>query len=147
LNRAALIVNAGPFRCALPLCSVAETMRPLPIRSFSNTPAFVCGASIIRGEALPVVDLARLLGAAETKIGRFVVIRVDPRKVALAVETVVGVKELGEAYLASVPPLLQAAHPSLVDALGTADEGLLLVLNGARMLPDEAWTTMEKQER
>lgn len=122
-------------------------MRPLPIRSFSNMPAFVCGASIIRGEAVPVVDLAGLLGAPEARIGRFVVVRVDQRKVALAVETVVGVQELDDACLASVPPLLQAAHPELVSALGTADDRLLVVLNGAWMLPDEAWKALDGARR
>jgi purine-binding chemotaxis protein CheW len=110
-------------------------------------PPFVCGVSIIRGEAVPVVDLARLLGAAEATVGRFVVVRVENRNVALGVETVVGVEDMDETRLGSVPPLLQAAHPEHVSHLGTADERLLVVLNGAWMLPDEAWEALGRKKR
>jgi purine-binding chemotaxis protein CheW len=134
-----LVVQAGPYRCVFPLDCVVETMRPLPLQSFVNMPACVCGASIIHGEPVPVVDLARLLGTAGAMIGRFVVVHVDDRKVALAVDSVAGVEEMDEACLASVPPLLQAAHPEFVGELGAADRQLLVVLNGAWTLPDTAW--------
>lgn len=145
-SRPALIVDSGPYRCAFPLDCVVETMRPLPIRSFANVPAFVRGAATVRGEPVPVVDLARLLGAAEATVGRFVVVRADRRKVVLAVQSVVGVKDLDQARVASVPPLLQAAHREFVSALGTADEGLLVVLSNAWALPEEAWAAFEKDQ-
>lgn len=145
-SRPALIVDSGPYRCAFPLACVVETMRPLPIRSFPNVPAFVRGAATIRGELLPVVDLACLLGAAEATVGRFVVVRINERKVALAVQSVVGVKDLEPIQVGSVPPLLQAAHREFVNALGTADEGLLVVLSSAWTLPDEAWAALEKDQ-
>jgi purine-binding chemotaxis protein CheW len=119
-------------------------MRPLPVRSFANVPAFVRGVSTIRGEPVPVVDLARLLGGPEATAGRFVVVRVDRRKVALAVQSVIGVKDLKPTQVRSVPPLLQAAHRELVSELGTTDEGLLVVLSSAWTLPEEAWAALEK---
>src|SRR5512140_1874586 len=94
LRHRALIVTAGAYRCALPLPHVAETMRPLPLQSFADMPPFVRGASIIRGEPVPVVDLAGLFGAADSAIGRFVVVRVEQRRVALGVEAVVGGEDL-----------------------------------------------------
>jgi purine-binding chemotaxis protein CheW len=142
----ALILHSSFSRCALPLACVVETMRPLPVHPLANVPAYVCGASIIRGEPVPVVDLARLLDASETTIGRFVVVRVDDRHVALGVEAVVGVRDLEAARLASLPPLLHAAHPGLVSALGTADGRLLVVLNSAWMLHEEVWEALGREE-
>ncbi len=145
LTRRVLIVSAGPYRCAVPLAHVVETMRPLPIQSLANVPPFVCGASIIRGEPVPVVDLARLLGAAGATRGRWVVVRADRRKVALAVGSVFGLEALAEACLSSVPPLLREVRPELVEALGSADEKLLMVLGTARILPDDVWETMARE--
>lgn len=143
-HRLVLVVNSGPYHCALPLASVAETMRPLPIRSFAQMPAFVDGASIIRGVPVPVVHLARLLGSDAEMVRRFVVIRVGERQVALAVEAVLGVENLQEARLTSVPPLLQRSHPDIISALAAADERLLVVLNSAWMLPEGVWEALDR---
>lgn len=36
-------------------------MRPLPVAAVAGAPDFVAGVAIIRGDAVPVVDAARLL--------------------------------------------------------------------------------------
>ena len=120
-------------------------MRPLPIQSLADMPAFVCGASIIRGEPVPVVHLGRLFGAGESAVGRFVVVRVEQRRVALAAEKVAGVEDLTETNLSLVPPLLEAAQPGFVGALGSCDEKLLVVLESARILPDEVWEALARE--
>ncbi|HZE91839.1 MAG TPA: chemotaxis protein CheW, partial [Rhizobacter sp.] len=60
--------------CALPLSHVVETMRPLPTETIAGAPDFVCGLAVIRGAPVPVVDLARLLGATDTQARRFVTV-------------------------------------------------------------------------
>lgn len=146
LTRPALIVRSGSHRCALPLEHVVETMRPLPIQSLVNMPPFVCGAAIIRGEPVPVVHLDRLLNSGVSAAGRFVVVRVEERTVVLAVEGVVEVKDLSKIPLQSVPPLLDAAEPGLVGALGSCDERLLVVLEAARLLSDEVWEALTRED-
>jgi purine-binding chemotaxis protein CheW len=141
-----LILRSGPHRCALPLSHVVETMRPLPVQPLSNMPSFVSGAAIVRGEAVPVVDLGILLGIDNAVMGRFVVIRVEESRVALAVDGVIGIEDLDAACLTSVPPLLKNAHPDLLSALGHADQKLLLVLNTARILPDEVWASLRRSQ-
>jgi purine-binding chemotaxis protein CheW len=136
-SQSVLLISAGMLRCALPLRLVIETMRPLPLHALANAPAFVCGASVIRGEPVPVVNLAALLGAGPGPAARFVLVRAGGRKVALAVEAVIGVQELGFDALAGVPPLL--AHADALSALGTLDRELLLVLRTAHIVPPELW--------
>ena len=94
-KHAALILRSGPVPVRPAFGCVAETMRPLPIQPLADMPALVRGVSIIRGEPVPVVDLAGLLGQTESAIGRFVVVRVEERKVALAIGEVIGVKGPG----------------------------------------------------
>src|SRR5688572_15607941 len=62
-NRAMwLICRVSTRVCALPLDAVVETMRPLVVEPVAGAPGFVSGLSIVRGEPIPVVDAARLLG-------------------------------------------------------------------------------------
>ena len=133
--------------CALPLACVVETMRPLPIRPFLGSPAFVPGMSVIRGTPIVVVDLGVLLGRQEpTIVSRFVTLRVGERRLALAVESVLGIKQVPESSLQALPSLLRDSDLQLVDRVGVLDSDLLVVLQASRMLPDEIWHAMMAEE-
>jgi purine-binding chemotaxis protein CheW len=103
-------------------------------------PAFVRGLSIVRGEAVPVVDLAALLGAADNPApSRFVTLRVaQGQTLALAVDEVLGVLSLSATTFHSLPPLLQDATQT-ARALAARDQQLLVLLDASRLVPDEVW--------
>jgi purine-binding chemotaxis protein CheW len=122
---------------------VVETFRPLPVDPVSGAPSFVRGMAVVRGEPVPVLDLGSLLGDPEqADPARFVTLRVGARRVALAVEAVLGVSEIETGLLRDVPPLLQEAQGERVAAVAILDEELLLVLRAARLVPDELWETL-----
>lgn len=123
--------------CALPLRYVLETLRPLPIDAVAGAPDYVLGLSLIRGEPLPVLDLARLLGHADARPARFVLLAVDGRRIAVAVSQVLGLRRLDAASLHALPALLSGAPSQWLAALAELDAELLLVLDGARLLPAE----------
>lgn len=136
----ALLVRSGSRLCAIPLHHVVETLRPLPVESLAGAPPFLRGLAVIRGEAVPVVDLGFLLGAGQAaETGRFVTLTVGDRRIALAVEAVLGLRELDASDLSETPPLLQELDPDLVEAVGALDGQLLLVLRGARLVPEKVW--------
>jgi purine-binding chemotaxis protein CheW len=115
---------------------VVEVMRPLPLERVADTREFVLGMSVVRGEAVPVVDAGRLLdGHAATSGGRLVTLRIDRRRIALRVDDVLGVRAIPQEILREVPPLLGAASATRV-ALGTLDGRLLELLDTARLLPE-----------
>jgi purine-binding chemotaxis protein CheW len=129
--------------CALPLVHTAEIMRPLPIQALESAPHGVLGAAVVRGEPIPVVSAAALLDAeGESVAGRFVALRVGERRVALAVDAVIGVRTISTEVLGTVPPLL-ARSGRAVASLGTLDASLLVVLDAARLIPDEEGLTSE----
>lgn len=138
----ALIVTVGARAYAIPIRHVSETMRPLPIEPVPGAPAFVRGLSVIRGAPLPVVDLRRLLeGESPVLFGRFVTVQVDERRFVLAVDRVVGVRDL--ALLQTLPPLLRAdGGTDLVQAIGISDAQLLVVLRAARLVPEDVWGSL-----
>jgi purine-binding chemotaxis protein CheW len=147
---ASLVLTVGSLACAVPLEHVVETMRPLPIEGLSSMPPFVLGLSTIRGAAMPVVDLhALIVGRASTErpsIRRFVSLKLGERRAALAVDTVIGVRELDPSRWEGMPPLLGQMSPSIIEALDALDTRFLLVLRVMRILTDEAWLALAGHE-
>jgi purine-binding chemotaxis protein CheW len=127
----------------LPLDHVVETMRPLPIESLPGAPPFVRGVSMLRGVPVPVVDAGALLGTADgAQPTRFVSMRAGPRRVVLAVEEVLGVRDLPAAALQDLPPLLGAAGAGVISAIGALDAAFLLVVEAARIVPEATWGSL-----
>jgi purine-binding chemotaxis protein CheW len=141
-----LVVGAKGRLCAVPLKHVIEIMRPLAVEPISNLPSFVQGISIIRGIPTPVVDLGALLGMPSGVADRFVTLRLGERQVALSVDSVLGVRELDVLKIRELPLLLQGASKDVIEAMGTLDEQLLVVLCAGWELPDEVWQTLAAQE-
>ena len=135
-----LVLQVGSRRCGIRLASVRETMRPLPVASVPDAPPGVLGVATIRGVGTPVVDLAAVTGATPATTprdggARFVLLRVGPRAVALAVDGVIGVLRRDGGSFEALPPLLQD-DGGAVSALARRDGELVLLLDHARWLPD-----------
>lgn len=58
-----LLVQAGEYVCALPLLSVRRVLRALTVHPVPGATAELRGLAEFAGEPLPVLDLARLVGA------------------------------------------------------------------------------------
>lgn len=152
----ALIVKSGARICALPLKHVIETMRPLPVETIEGMPSFIRGISIIRGIPTPVVDLDSVLGTPAAEATRFVTVcvsnspiennAVKDRQVALSVADVIGVRNLTDAEIPDLPPLLGTAASGLVERIGTLDLGFLMLLGASWELPQEIWRALPAKE-
>lgn len=135
--------------CGLPLDAVEETLRPQPLRPLKSPAVHVQGLARIRGDWLPVVDLAGLLGLSEpgaagtpsppgaAPVRRYVVVRTGERRVALAVTEVLGLQNFPAEQLRALPPLLRDRDHGAVAALAERDDELIAVLDQARLLPDD----------
>ncbi|VTR92557.1 chemotaxis protein : Uncharacterized protein OS=Pseudogulbenkiania ferrooxidans EGD-HP2 GN=O166_02540 PE=4 SV=1: CheW [Gemmata massiliana] len=139
-----LLTRLGSRLCAIPLVDVMESMRPLPAAPVPGVPSFVKGLAVIRGAPVPVVDLGLLVGATgAAPTGRYVLLRLGERRVAIAVDGVLGVRRLDGSALHKLPPLFQTSDPELTTGIGVRDEQLLFVLQTARIVPDEVWRIAE----
>jgi purine-binding chemotaxis protein CheW len=145
-GRQQLILRVGSRLCAVPLAQVVETMRLLPIKSIAGVPGYVRGLSIIRGEPVPVIDAALLLGNETAPAARLVTIRTGARIVALAVDAVEGVIEIGAAKRSELPPLMRQAAADTIAEVGMLDAELLLLLRTARILPQSLFDQLAAAE-
>ncbi len=140
--------------CSLPLDKVSEIMRPMPLDTIADLPPFVLGAAIIRGVVVPVVSLARLLGNDDAAApahppsagtSRFISLKLGARRAALAVDQVIGIRNVDAGNMHDMAPLLERMeHGTIVDVT-TLDSELLLVLQASRLVPDAVWQSWAGQ--
>ena len=128
-----LLCRAGERLCALPLETVVEVMRLLPIEPLAGAPPFVLGLCIHRGEPVPVVDAGLLFGEHAALSDRLVAIRAGSRVIGLAFTAVIGLRSIGAAAAADLPPLLREAAGEVISEIATLDAELLHVLDTARL--------------
>jgi purine-binding chemotaxis protein CheW len=121
-------------------------MRPLPIRPLGGLPAGVAGMSIVRGDAVPVIDLAPLLDETGASPTRFVRLATGRRFIVLAVDAVVGIRAIPEPVLRALPPLLRDPNRDAVAAIGLLDAELIWVLNSAALLTEAEWAAIDAGE-
>ncbi|HEX2730220.1 MAG TPA: chemotaxis protein CheW [Polyangiaceae bacterium] len=137
-----LLVQAATRLCALPLASVVEIMRPLPLRAFAGAPEFVSGMAVVRGASVPVVDLCCLLGSERAEGQRWIALEYQGASAVLWADRVLGVRALDTSRLTRAPRLLGEAN-SRVQLLGNLDGELLVLLDTGRLLPAGAWPEAE----
>lgn len=131
-----LLCSAQTSSFALPLAHVLETMRPLPVQPILGSPPFVRGLAIVRGEPVPVVDLASLMGGGRGSPRRWVIVRAGAPATVLEVDRILGIHTLSDGVLRDLPPLLQNTDTEVISAMGALDAQLLLLLDQSRLLPD-----------
>lgn len=94
------------------------------------------------------LDLKALLdgSSASSSYSRLVSLMVGDRRVALGVDTVVGVRSLKSANLGELPPLLGGASTDRIEALGALDAQLLVLLRATHLVPNEVWESLAAAE-
>jgi purine-binding chemotaxis protein CheW len=146
-----LVCRSHGKLCALPVSRVVETMRPQPVQSLAQMPPGMLGVAVIRGQAMPVLSLAALLGGATASApelthlssARFVTLTLPGGGIALAVPEVVGLQKLDTGNL-HLPALMQH-DDGILSALGLLDAELLLLLQDCRSVSEQAWMAMQEQ--
>jgi purine-binding chemotaxis protein CheW len=97
----------------------------------------VLGLAVIRGTPVPVVGLASLFATAGQPATRWVLVRTGDKRVALAVDAVLGVAGSTSSRFDTMPPLLRDAAAGMMETIGALDSELLFLLDAAHVLPEE----------
>jgi purine-binding chemotaxis protein CheW len=143
-DRSMLICRVDSCLYGLPLDHVIETMRPLPVEPLAGAPDFVLGLSMVRGEPVPVLDASRLFGTSTGTSRRLVSIDTNGRHMALAVDSVVGIRKVGSDTLQDLSPVLECTCSDAVRSLAPLDAELLRVLEETRLVPDSVWELLDR---
>ena len=103
-------VRVGDEEYALPVAEVPEVAELGDVTPVPGGPPHLLGIRNLRGEVLPIFDLAPALGAAGAAVPeRIVLAEAGPRRCALAVDEVLEVSDLEAAPEGVDSPLLRGA--------------------------------------
>jgi len=120
-------VIAGGEHYALPVDQVLEISELGEIAPVPGAPPEVMGVRNLRGQVIPVVDLATVLGVGDdAERERIVVTEVLGRRGGLAVTEIVDVGELGEENSEVESPYLSGAVLEGGDLVGIVDGAAIL---------------------
>lgn len=144
-TNAVLLVRSAHISFALPLDQVIETMRPLPVQPLSDMPESVRGVSVIRGESVPVIDVACLLGGESREPTRYITVRAGGRTVAFAVDGSVSLATFLPADWGELPPLLREMRTEIIQRIGVVDRELSILLSTLRVVPDAVWAKLARE--
>ncbi len=130
----AIVCRLGDGRIALPLHQVQEVTMIAWTAPLPEAPPWIVGLLDLRGEVLPVIDVAaRVDQCARTPslTDHIVVCRDEGRAVGLLVQAVLGVASLDRDEAASS---IDAPHARYVRAALRDDEGVVLLLSLRRLV-------------
>lgn len=122
--RPVLVFFLAGERYALPLNVVREICRVRNITPLPGLPAAVLGATGLRGEVLPVLDLRRILRLPEEPVGpasRLLVVQHEKTTAAMLVDQVEDIAELPPSAIEPPPSSAPGDSWSLLE--GVAHEG------------------------
>ena len=128
-GRRLLVFRVADLVCAAEATAVREILPARPATRIPGASASVAGLINIRGELMPLVHGARLVGRdADANEGSMLLLTVGGRSVGMMVDEVVDLVAAGEDDLADRDEL-PGIDPRLVRAVGQRDGHAFLVLD------------------
>lgn len=128
----------GKYSFITPLPNVQEVLSVPELTPVPKGPSFVQGLATVRGEILPVVNLAQQLQVADTTTeGRhqILVIRGPERKVGFLVETVCDVIEISSSAMKlAATELSEGLLSEYLIGVAKTDKGILLIIDFEKLL-------------
>ena len=115
-------------RFAFPAPLATEVVRLGPMTRLPGAPSFLLGVFQHRGEVLPVLDVAQLVGESPTPLGeavRVVIVQSGPYRLALVADGIEGLGQIADEDLESAPQgsggLLEFVEKAAPDGLAILD--------------------------
>jgi purine-binding chemotaxis protein CheW len=133
---------------ALPIADVRETLPIQPITRVVLTPACLAGVFSLRGDIVPAIDLAVLLGMSRTDVGdesRIVVVDHAGSTIGIVVDRLRDLRTLDVA-LEPPPSNLTATVAQLLLGVAATTTGTVRVLDARAILAAEPLRALARSE-
>jgi len=134
---------------ALPISDVRETLPLQPITSVFLTPPCLAGVFSLRGDIVPIIDLAVLLGLSPTIAGddsRIVVIEHARGSAGIVVDRLRDLRTLESEQLEPPPSNLSNELQHLLRGVAATPTGTVRVLDAASILTAEPLRVLAEKE-
>ncbi|NLL73949.1 MAG: hypothetical protein GX237_10530 [Clostridiales bacterium] len=106
----------------------------------------VKGKVTLRGEEMPVYSLRRKFGFEEKMVDeetRYLIANVKGKTVAIEVDLVKGISDVGASDIYEVPTIIKNKKTSYVKSLANINDNLVIILDGNGILDEEELKALE----
>ena len=135
----ALVIRAGGGTYGLPMDMLTAVYMNHKIIPMPCVPSFVAGIANIRGEIMPVFDLAVLLKVPGNDTKKALIVATsNENSVAFCVEAVGEARTIQLSALQNVPPMLNEAYLQGISDDGMAMLNVEAIINDPALIIDEA---------
>ncbi|HEU5451255.1 MAG TPA: chemotaxis protein CheW [Terriglobales bacterium] len=128
--------RVGQETFGVPIASVQEILRPLPVTPVPGAPPHVEGVINLRGRIVSVVDLRKRCGApAEShRRNRIVVAETEGRRIGLMVDSASEVLRIAENTIEPPASVFGEAEPGFVTGVAKLANRLVILVDLAKLL-------------
>lgn len=124
---------------AVDILAVREINRMMSLTRVPNSPPEVEGVINLRGKIIPVIDLRRRFGLAETQHSsdsRIVVVEVCERVVGFIVDRVHEVLRIEKSIVEPAPEMVCSIDSDFIAGVGKLDDRLVILLDVEKLFAD-----------
>jgi purine-binding chemotaxis protein CheW len=132
---------------ALDILHVQEIIKTLPVTPVPRTPPWIAGVINLRGQIMPLLDLAlrlQLRTTPNTECERFMIVRGKPQPLALKVDRVDEVLRLSQADLESPPVTTQ--QRDYIQSVCRYQNNLIIILDAFKILAERCLPVPTSEE-
>jgi purine-binding chemotaxis protein CheW len=145
----AIGLRIGTEEYGLPIKSVQEVITAPRITRVPKSPAYIRGVINLRGNVIPVIDLALRFGIGETVLGadsRIVAVDVNDELVGIAAESVSKVTRLDEAAINPPPALVSGISAEYLEGVARLSDRFMIFMNLQKVLADNSMVREEGKD-
>ncbi|GAA4703488.1 chemotaxis protein CheW [Brevibacillus fulvus] len=127
-----ILFRMGNEYYGLPISSVKEIIKPLPITRFPKSPPFVEGVIDLRGHILPIVNLPKMFGLEPLPLNeesRFVDIQMEGLNLGIVVDAVSEVIQIPLKQIEAAPAIVAGVEGKYLNGIARLEDRLILLLD------------------
>ncbi len=121
------------------ILNVEEINRMVEITRVPNAPHYVEGVINLRGRVIPVINLRKRFGLADTEIGRdtrIMVMDIKGRTIGMIVDAVSEVLRISSDTVVPAPAITGGINSKYIKGIGKLDDRLIILLDLERLFKD-----------
>ncbi|WP_434511551.1 chemotaxis protein CheW [Desulfitobacterium sp. AusDCA] len=127
-----IIFTLGEQEYGIDISNTQKILRIPQITNMPNLPAFIEGVINLRGKIIPVIDLKKKFGLAQTQRGidnRLLILDFEGTKIGIIVDDVSEVVSINEQVIEKLCTELVTLGGNSIEGIAKIDERLILLLN------------------
>jgi purine-binding chemotaxis protein CheW len=132
------------------ISSVESIIKMQAITKMPHAPKFVEGVTNLRGKVLPVVDLRKRFGLADTtstRNSRIIVISVNGMEVGMVVDGVSEVLTIQDENIEPTPMITSTLDSTFITGIAKIDQRLIILLDLGKVLSTQEQESVTRVEQ